>query len=392
MEFTSKKVIVIGAGVAGLSAARELLRHGIEPLVLEARNRVGGRILTVRDDRSPVAIELGAEFVHGKHPILWDLLQRIHTPIRELPHGGGLDETDAIFEQMKSAREQSFADFIGKVKADNDVKRAATGFVEGFNAAHKELVSVEWLNAEHAASDAVDGDRSFRVPSGYDLVPQFLAEGLGIRFNCAVRRVGWRRNEAVLETEEGEFRASCVIVSVPIAVLLQGGLKIDPEPATLKAARKAIGVGQAIRVTFLFPDFSAPKGFHFGGGAFPVWWGNGPLITAWAAGPKADALQGCSDDELKEAARRSLREVPEPNGAWVHNWREDPWARAAYSYVRVNGMAAQKTLSAPVEETLYFAGEATAPAGHIGTVHGAIASGLEAARLCLGTLPDRQHR
>jgi monoamine oxidase len=392
MEFIPKRAIVIGAGVAGLSAARELARHGIEPLILEARDRVGGRILTVRDERSPVAIELGAEFVHGKHRALWDVLGEIDTPIRELLGGGEPDETDAIFEQMKSAREQSFAQFIESVKADEDVKRWATGFVEGFNAAHKESVSVEWLNAENAASEEVEGDRSFRVPAGYDLVPQFLAKGIDIRLGQPVRRVRWTRNDATVETDDGELRAEALIMAVPIAVLVGGGLKIEPEPDTLKAAREGIGIGQAIRVTFLFPEYSAPPGFHFGGSAFPVWWGNGPLITAWAAGPRADALLGKSDEELKQAALRSLRGVPEPSCAWVHNWREDPWAQAAYSYVRVNGMAAQKALGSPVEDTLYFAGEGMAPAGHVGTVHGAIASGLEAARLCLGTALNRQHR
>jgi len=391
VEFTSNRVIVIGAGVAGLSAARELARAGIEPLVLEARDRIGGRILTVRDENSPVAIELGAEFVHGRHPALWGFLEEIHTRIRELPDGGELDETDAVFELMKSAREQSFAEFIGNVKAEEEVKRAATGFVEGFNAAHKELVSVEWLNAENAASDEVNGDRSFRVPEGYDLLPRYLAEGIAIRLNRPVRRVRWAPSAAVVDTGDEELRARAAIVTVPMAVLAARGLKIDPEPETLTAAPAAIGIGQAVRVTFLFPDFSAPEGFHFGGGAFPVWWGNGPLITAWAAGPKADALRGCSDDELKEAALRSLRGVPKPSAAWSHNWREDPWARMAYSYVRVNGKAAQKALSAPVKDTLYFAGEAAAPAGHIGTVHGAVASGLEAARLCLRALLDGQH-
>jgi len=346
----------------------------------------------MHDERSPVAIELGAEFVHGKHRALWDVLGQVDTPVRELPGGGEPDETDTIFEQMKGAREQSFAEFVAKVDAREDAKRSAIGFVEGFNAAHKELVSVEWLNAEDAASDEVEGDRSFRLPAGYDAVPTFLAKDLNVRLHCAARRVRWRRNEAVVETDDAELPAEAVIVTAPIAVLMAGGLKIEPEPETLRAARAAIGVGQAIRVTFLFSDYSAPDGFHFGGGAFPVWWGNGPLITAWAGGPKADALRGRGEEELKEAALRSLRGVPAPKQAWVHDWREDPWSQAAYSYVQVNGMAAQRALGAPVEDTLYFAGEATAPAGHMGTVHGAIASGLEAARLCLGAFLNGQHR
>jgi monoamine oxidase len=112
------------------------------------------------------------------------------------------------------------------------------------------------------------------------------------------------------------------------------------------------------------------------------------LVTAWAAGPKADALRGCNPDGLKQIAVSSLRgilaESPgEPEDAWLHDWRADPWSLAAYSFVCVDGMAAQRKLCEPVEDTLYFAGEAAAPAGHLGTVHGALVSGIHAANLAL---------
>ncbi len=389
MEVTSNAIIVVGAGVAGLGGrARLSCRAGFAPVVLEARDRIGGRILTVHESGPAFPIELGAEFVHGRHPVLWKVLEESGAPVEPVAGDGGWDEMDRIFDAMAKAPEQSFADFITKVEAPEHVKEAATGFVEGFNAAYKERVSVEWLNRENAASDEIDGDRSFRVRSGYDSVPAFLAKSLDIRFRLAVRRLTWRRGEVVAETDGVEFRATKAIVTVPIAVLFEPGLIIDPEPDTLARARTAIGAGQAIRVTFRFRDPVSQTGFLHGEQPFPVCWTDGSVVTAWAAGPKADALSGCTPEQLKQIALSSLRGIldrnpGEPEGAWLHDWRADPWSLAAYSFVCVGGMQAQGKLCEPVEDTLYFAGEAVAPSGHLGTVHGAMVSGINAATLAM---------
>ena len=395
MEFTSNTIIVVGAGVAGLAAARALTRAGLQPIVLEARDRIGGRILTVHDDRSPLPIESGAEFVHGVHPVLWKVLREFNASVIEIGSGGGPEETGPLFDAMANAPEQSFEAFLRTVDFPEHVKQAATGYVEGFNAAHKEWVGVEWLNAENAASDQIEGDRAFRVVSGYDSVPRHLAGGLDIRLNMPVRRICWERGEAILEIDGGSILARRAIVTVPMAVLFAGGLRLDPEPEVITAARDAIGIGQAIRVTFLFSKAPAEKGFLHGDQPFPVCWTETSLATAWAAGPKADALRGKSLDEWKRIALQSvkgiLKEDPGvPLGAWVHDWTADPWSRTAYSYVRAHGMSAQRALSAPVEDTLYFAGEAIAPAGHIGTVHGAIVSGIHAAGLAATSFSSRE--
>lgn len=243
--------------------------------------------------------------------------RRVGVPVEPVAGGGDRDETDRIFDEMARVPEQSFADFIAKADAPEQVKRAATGFVECFSAAYKERVSVAWLNRENAASDEIEGDRFFRVRSGYDSVPAFLARNLDIRLNTPVRRLAW------------------------IAVLYNGGLTIDPEPEKILRARDASGAGRAIRVTFRFRDPIPETGFLRGDQPFPVWWTGGPVVTAWAAGPKADALRGCDAEQLKQIALLSLRE--------------------------------------PVEDTLYFAGEAVAPSAHLGTVHGALVSGIHAA-------------
>ena len=382
------RVMVVGAGVAGLAAARELASHGSDAVVLEARDRCGGRILTVHDPDSPVPLELGAEFVHGVHPELWSALRESNAMVvaQEGEHLGGADweGMGAVFEAMSRAPEQSFAEFVAGVDAPQGIKESATGYVEGFNAALKEEVSVEWLNQES------EDERNFRVLNGYDAVPKFLARGLDVRCSTAVRRIRWKRGEVVAETDRGEFRASRAIVTVPLAAMCE----IDPEPEILRGARSAIGAGQAIRITLRFRGAVWEKmhprlSFLQGDAPFRVWWTpypvHAPAITGWAAGPRALALQGKSADELTGIARASLRTVlgvdpGEPVASYFHDWQRDPWARAAYSYVRVHGMPVQRALSEPVEGTLWFAGEAAAPAGQVGTVQGAMASGIAAAR------------
>jgi monoamine oxidase len=159
-------------------------------------------------------------------------------------------------------------------------------------------------------------------------------------------------------------------------------------------AREAIVTGSAIRITFRFGE--APhEGLSFihGDQPFPVWWTPHPLqtsvITGWAGGPKAEALAGLEEAELIRLALASLRGIlekdpGEPEAVFFHDWQKDPWSKGAYSYGRAKGGEALRALAEPVEDTLFFAGETVCPEGHMGTVHGAIASGAEAARRCLG--------
>jgi monoamine oxidase len=386
-----KQVIVVGAGVAGLAAAREAAKQGFQPVVLEARERCGGRILTLHDPSSPVPLELGAEFVHGLDAGLHDLLRECGATVveQEGEHlgSGDWEEMGKVFDAMAAAPEQSFGEFIGTVEVSESAKQSAIGYVEGFNAAFKENVSVDWLNLQD------DDDTGFRVREGYDAVPNYLARGLDIRYSTPVRRIRWKTAEVVAETDSGEFHAPHAIVAVPFAVLARGALAIEPEPQVLTRARDGIGIGQAIRVTLRFREAvwaGHPRlSFLHGDASFPVWWTQypieAPVITGWAAGPRALALRGMSGAELIRTARESLATVlnedpGEPVAAYFHDWEQDPWARAAYSYIRVHGIEAARALALPLEGTLCFAGEAVAESAAVGTVHGALASGIAAAR------------
>ncbi len=397
--------LVIGAGVAGLAAARELSLAGHAVVVLEARDRIGGRIFTLHDPQTPLPVELGAEFVHGLHPALRGLIHEAGLTTTELD-GAHLSQSEAgpapmdsweamgaVFGAMANAPDQTFASFIDSLDAPDPAKRSATGYVEGFNAARKETVSVAWLQEDGAAAEAIEGDRSFHVDAGYGAIPHFLARGLDIRLSTPVRRIRWQPGAVRMETDTEVFDASRAIITAPFALLESGALPIDPEPECLTTARSALATGHAVRVIFRFrravwqrhPELS----FLHGEGAFPVFWTPhphpAPIITGWAAGPKADALAGKGEAEVIRAALDSLRgllgEDPgEPEATFLHDWRTDPWSAGAYTYGRVHGAAARYAFAEPVDGTLCFAGEAVCPAGHMGTVHGAMRSGIDAAR------------
>lgn len=428
-------VVVIGAGAAGLAALRELDRAGIDVLCLEARDRIGGRILTVRDPLSPIPVELGAEFIHGRPEEIWSIVRAANLPAYDVTdhavhiangkiegRGGAWLLVGKVNDDMRRAArngpDQSFADFVAHSNHSEDAIRLASNFVEGFNAARKELVGIASLAKDMEAADEIDGDTSFRLLSGYDAVPKYLMDGTRdarskLQFNAVVRAIEWQPGAAVVRAQqvqgarESSFSARRVILTVPLGVLQEGSLHFVPEPVSMLEAARQLAFGQVFRVVLRFReavwernDDFADAGFLLSDGPpFPTWWTplavRAPIITGWCAGSRADALIGQSPDMILSQALDSLAKLINVPGGELetlleachfHDWHSDPFARGAYSYVPVNALPAREVLATPVENTLYFAGEATELNGHSATVHGAIASGIRAARQVLDTL------
>jgi monoamine oxidase len=206
---------------------------------------------------------------------------------------------------------------------------------------------------------------------------------------------------SALDDHRETLHAERLVITVPLGVLQDGAIRFDPEPTHTLVAARALEFGQAIRVTLRFDRAFWEDEEKFAGASFlfsdehvfPTWWTTrpvaAPVITGWSAGPKADALLGKNKTEVIRAALDSLgRILGMPLGrvenAWFHDWHADPFARGAYSYVPAGALAARRRLCEPVQDTLYFAGEATDLLGYGGTVHGAIASGNRAAGQVLG--------
>ncbi|HEX4275196.1 MAG TPA: FAD-dependent oxidoreductase [Bryobacteraceae bacterium] len=213
-------MVIAGTGVAGLAAAASLRSTGQRVCCLEARDRIGGRISTVHDPSMPIAVELGAEFVHGRPAEIVDLARTAgcclveHTPrALHLDRGRILQETkvgqigDRVIEQLsRSARknDESLDDYLRRSHQSVDVKRWTRIQVEGFNAARSDDVSAEFLKRESDAAEKIDGDRAFRILEGYDAIPLALLRSIpdrenSIQLNAVAKRIKWRRGQAEIE-------------------------------------------------------------------------------------------------------------------------------------------------------------------------------------------------
>jgi monoamine oxidase len=429
-------VVIVGAGAAGLAAAADLTRAGLGVQLLEARDRIGGRIHTLRDERWGYPVELGAEFVHGRSPDIWDTARAAGLEIAEMTgrdvcsDAARLKDCDFYEDIERALRsmdcyqqpDRPFSEFIGAIEVPPQVRQHATAYVTGFNAARADEISVRSLVEQGKADEAIDGETTYRLHDGYSaLVHALLAAAdpakFDLRLNTAVQRVSWQRGAVDVTAESDgatqQFRAPRVVITLPLGVLQHGDVEFDPPLAPKQPALGALVIRPVFRVTLTLKRRFWTEMNDAGGKSlsdlrfifseeedvgFPTWWtaapAAAPVITGWAAAKRADRLDGMSEHELKHEAVRSLARVlhvpqqtvrDELLAAYIHDWQGDPFSRGAYSYVRAGGYEASKTLAEPLEATLFFAGEATDNAGHHGTVHGAIASGRRAAREVLAT-------
>ena len=427
MERLDADVIVIGAGAAGLAAGQSLVSKGHRVLVLEAQNRVGGRVHTLRDARSPYPLEAGAEFVHGWAQETWGLIRRLSARVydvtdKHVVHRGKRlvtedaiwDKIEAVLKGLEKLRDDVSVDAYLRSKAaqkgDLLSRQLTREYVEGFNAADLGRMSAKGLFEAQAAEAEIEGQRLFRLVDGYDRLLLHLATQLpeeAIRLNHAVRTVRWARGQVEVSTGAETFVARCAVIAVPLAAMQAGKIRFDPVPAAHLAAAKKLAMGPVIKVIALLEeDFYLQHNLRIGGEnrrladqgffhapveSFPVWWTTHPMklpqMTGWVGGGSAGRLTSLSQRELEAEAARSLarilgvRSVRGKAQGWViANWQKDPWAMGAYTYVPLGGEGATDVLARPADRTLFFAGEHTYSGGVSGTVAGALASGWRAGR------------
>lgn len=426
-------VVIIGAGAAGLAAARDLAKAGRDVIVLEARERIGGRIHTIRNDGLPM--ELGAEFVHGKSPAIWDLAKADHLKLHPVGErhwyfeDGKLTKSrafwkavDDLMDRMKSVdTDISFADFLQTLPEDEATHRArdmARRYVEGFHAADITKAGIKGLVKANEAADSIAGDQSFRLENGYASLAEALraeAESYGATFHlgCRVKEIRWQDKQVQLIAEGSDAReASAVIITVPLSLLqrpdAEAGIKFAPElPKSKREAIQNLTMGNVLRINLEFRErfwekvklwdedgdvlsFRNAGFFHYPDAPLPTWWTQmplrSPILVGWAGGPRTEIIR--QNGELLDQAITSLAaifNIPATDirrhlDSWhCHDWQNDPFSLGAYSYVPVDGLASQAILAQPVAGKLFFAGEATC-VGHVGTVHGALQTGQRAAQ------------
>lgn len=438
-------VLIIGAGAAGLAAARDLSAAGVKVTVIEARGRVGGRIYT-HHNSTVVPVEFGAEFVHGQHPQLLQLIETSGADLCDVTNRhwyfekGALSDYNDFWNKLNAVMDlmnpdepdRSFHDFIDSLpndKATLKAKDVATRYVQGFHAGSVDRIGVHGLIKANEAEDEINGDQAFRVLGGYDAVANTLFEqaqthGALINLNTIVKELRWSRNQVevvcIADKRLQRFGGSHAVITLPLGVLQaklnqRGAVRFVPElPESTRAAIDLMTIGQAVRVILQFRkrfwetlelpgtqhrENLAQLGFlHYPEAPIPTWWTLLPVrattLVGWVGGPRAEKFVGAGGDHAVAQALSSLSQifgVSENDlqkllrASYFHDWGADPFSRGAYAYLPVNGLEAQSVLAHALDDTIYFAGEATS-VGHIGTVHGAVASGHRAAKEILANL------
>ncbi len=432
-------VAIVGAGAAGLAAASVLSDAGMSICVLEARDRIGGRIHTHHDPAIDVPIELGAEFVHGRSQEIFNLASRRQLSVQPVQgerwcfDNGRLhaceyldDEFDQVLgrlPQAGSGADQSFTDFLKLLPGISaETRKHVCAYIEGFEAAYPDRISAQALARENQASDEIEGYRSFRILNGYRALLSPLARGensdFPIRLNTVVRQIKWSRDSVDITAQdacgEDHVYARKAIVTLPLAVLQAkpgetGAVAFVPELKSKQNALDHLEMGPVIRVVLRFREpfwerieAETNKGkrslaemsfLHSDDPVFPTWWTTmprkAPILTAWSAGPHCSTLAFQNQQTIVSRALDTLSRLMHMDRAeldrfleahYLHDWQADPFARGAYSWARVGGVGAAAELARPLDFTLFFAGEATDSNGHNGTVHGALESGYRAAQ------------
>ncbi len=421
-QSSPQKVLVIGAGIAGLAAARELQGQGVQVTVLEGRDRIGGRIHTNRT--LGFSVDLGASWIHGvtDNPIT-TLAKTWQIPI--LPtdfdniilynsQGNPISDRDfevsyAVYEQIRdraasiaenSEQDLSIASALQQVLAAQTLTPQQSQLIEwGFNS---EFVTefgadLESLSSWYADEGSEFDGGDYLFPQGYDQIITGLANNLEIQLQQKVTEIRYSSSGVSVTTDRESFTADAAIVTLPLGVLKSGSINFLPElPANKQAAINRLNMGVLNKVFLKFPEQFWPEDYHGLGyihenspnfSEFLNWafYSQKPALMALTGGSFARQIEQFSEGEIRSRVMGVLRRsygdrIPEPESMIVTRWSQDPFAFGSYSHIAVGGDSGDRDILAePIGDRLFFAGEATS-SDYPATVHGAYLSGIREAK------------
>lgn len=400
--------VVVGAGIAGLTAARLLSRGGQRVVVLEARERVGGRVWS--DRNGGVVTDLGASWIHGvtDSPVAaaaaaFGLRTMEFTVGGYQPYSRPIAYYGPSGARLTGAETERFVADIDAV--DAELTRVVAALPPGRSygeAAEAALAAQHWdaertervreylrhrteeqygvriddLDAHGLDDDLIDGDEVV-FPDGYDALATHLAAGIDVRLGHVVTGVRWSPAGVEVTAAQGTFTADSAVVTVPVGVLKSEDFAIEPplpEPAAGALARLEMNAFEKVFLRFPTRFWDEEVYAVRQQGSNGAWWHSWydltaahgePTLLTFAAGPAARETRGWKRDRTVASVLAELRRlygdrVEEPLGAHVTSWQDDPWSRGSYAYMTVGSAPEDHDLLAtPVGGVLHLAGEAT---------------------------------